>query len=209
MNRFATVRSGFRRGLASVVMIAGLALTTVAWADEDGPERAEPVRGRALMDRWAEASPEERRLMRGQLRARWAEASPREKRRFARRLRRLERALPEFNSVERLILLRVAAEMSRADREALRARIAGIDELEAEDRKTLLAELRGLIEGYDGEVRRLERNSRRWQEMSEDERDAYRSQMKRWRALSEDEREALLQELERRRGDDDDNEGSE
>ena len=215
MSRFRILRPGRRRGFATRVAFVGVGIAAT-WlvaagaladehdaTDEPGARRFEHP---TAMERWADASPEERRVMRGRQRARWESATPRERRRFARRLRRLERALPEFDSIERLMLMRVAADLPRAERRDLRERIAGLDELEPEDRKARLAALREMIEGYEGEVRRLERNSRRWQRMSESERDVYRSQMKRWHALSDEEREALLDEMERRR--DGDDEGS-
>lgn len=172
----------------------------VVAADDDSA-----IGGRSAVERrWAEASAEERKTMRARLRARLAEASPREQRRLARRLRRLERALPEMSSLERLVLLRAAADLPEKEQAALRERIRGADELEPAGRAALIADLREMIDGLAGEADRIERNRERWRGMSEAERETYRSQMKRLRALSPEEREELLREMERRRGEGDD-----
>lgn len=152
-----------------------------------------------LIERWRAASPSERRALRAELRKRFDDATPRERRRVTRRLRALERALPDFSSIERLILLRAAAALPEAARKDLRKRLRRIDDLEPASRALLVAELKAMIRSFDGEIDRLERNRERWQGMSESERDEYRAQMKRLRGMSLEERRALLEEMERAR----------
>jgi hypothetical protein len=116
-------------------------------------------------------------------------------------MKALERKLPDFSAIERLVILRVAARMPEPEREALKRRIAGIDELEAEQRARLIADLKGMIDEYSQEVDRLERNTQRWRSMSPSERDEVREQMRRLRSMSVEERRALLEEMERSRRD--------
>ncbi len=49
-----------------------------------------------------------------------------------------------------------------------------------------------MIHEQAGEIHRFEQNVRRWQEMSEKQRETMRSQMRRFRGLPVDERKRLL-----------------
>lgn len=162
-----------------------------------GPRGAR--RSSRAIERWREASPAERREMRETLRERWRDASPRERRQLGRRMKALERRLPDFSPIERLVLLRAAAALPEAERRALRDRIGGIDDLDPEARARLVAELEGMIDAYDREVERLERNTDRWRGMSAAERSELRQQMQRLREMSVEERRALLDAMEQKR----------
>jgi len=169
-------------------------------ADSAVGSQAEESRGRRrsrITERWQQATPAERREMRENLRERWRDASPRQRRQLGRRMKVLERRLPDFSVIERLVLLRAAAALPEAERKVLRERIAGIDDLEPAERARLIADLEQMIEAYAREVDRLERNTGRWQDMSAAERAEVREQMQRLREMSIEERRALLEEMER------------
>ncbi len=178
---------------AALFVAFGILGTAGHGAAQERPDQPPPARGESVVERWQKASPEERREMREALRGRWHDASPRARRRMARRIRALEEKLPDFNAIERLILLRVAGAMPRDERRALRSRIDGIDEMAPAERQAFLAELKGLIAGFDGEVDRLERNRDRWKSLSESEREEYREQMRRLRSMTIEERRKLLE----------------
>lgn len=169
---------------------------TIVQAQQAGDLSRAQERRASLVTRWRAASPEERHEMRAAIRERWESATPRERRRLGRRIKLLERRLPDFSAIERLILLRAAAELPPEERRSLRERIARIDDVEAKERALLISEIEALIAGYTPEIDRLERNKDRWKEMSEAERMEAREQMKRLRSMSVEERRALLEEME-------------
>lgn len=187
-----------RRSMIRLLLIAYLLLgaSTITQAQDDDLSRTEERRA-SLVTRWRGASPEERHEMREAIRKRWENATPRERRRLARRIKALERRLPDFSAIERLILLRAAVELPPTERKLLRERIARIDDLEAKERAVLIAEIESMIAGYSREVDRLERNKDRWKDMSEAEREEAREQMQRLRSMSVEERRALLEEMEK------------
>ena len=115
-----------------------------------------------------------------------------ERRRVRRRLRALRGALPDFSRLERRLILRRAVQLPRAERKALRHRLLEIDELDSKARAALEMELRAMIDEQAEEIHRFERNVRRWQRMSEKQRDTMRSQMRRFRNLPVVERKRLL-----------------
>lgn len=184
------------------VLVSSMISTTVLPEAVHAETRAEARAERdgapsRLVERWQEATPAERRAIRARARDRFEAATPGQRRRMLRRLRRLERALPDFSPIERLLLLRAAAELPREEQESLRERVGAIDDLEPAERKQLIGELEGLIRAFDGEAERIERNRERWEGMSEAEREEYRAQMKRLRSMSVEERRALFEEMER------------
>jgi hypothetical protein len=138
--------------------------------------------------------------MRTEFRQRWEDASPRERRRAGRRLRALERALPELAPVERLALVRAVAALPEEERKAIRERIRGIDALEPSAREAFVEALRERIRGQEAEIERFRRNRDRWEGMSEAERREARKQMKKLRAMSVEERRALLRKMEAAKG---------
>lgn len=148
-----------------------------------------------VVERWRKATPTERRAMREASRERWRAASPAQRRRMARRLRALERALPEFNSIERLILVRAVIELPVSERVSLRRRLRRIDDLEPAERDRLVTDLRQLIADRGPEIDRLERNRRRWEGLSEPEREEVREQMRRWREMTLEERRRWLEQM--------------
>jgi len=158
-----------------------------------------PKSRNALIDRWRRATRDERREMRANQRERRRDASPRQRRRFERRLNRLERSLPDFSAIERMMLLRAAAELPEAERNALRKQVSRIDDLSPDDRQAFIAELKEMIRKVGPEVERLERNRRRWDGMSDAEREEFRGQMKKLRSMTPLERRALFAEMERNR----------
>jgi len=201
MSRRAATARRLASGLIAGLTIAYLIAPAPAGAeDRVAPGAADAARQESeIVERWRAATPGERREMRSRLRERWQDATPRARRRFGRGMKALERKLPDFSAIERLVILRAAARMPAPEREALKRRIAGIDDLEAAERAKLTAELRAMIDAYSPEVDRLERNTRRWKEMSPAERDEVREQMRRLREMSVEERRALLEEMERSR----------
>ncbi|MEM9177357.1 MAG: DUF3106 domain-containing protein [Myxococcota bacterium] len=181
------------RSMSVGLVLAILVAASAGRAEDDAlPSRARP----GAATRWQEATPAERRAMRAEFRSRWEQASPRQKRRARRGLRALERALPDFSPIERLSLLRAAAELPAEERKALRRRLRGIDEMAPPERAAFQAELREMIRGQAEEIERLERNRDRWRRMTEAERDEARAQMRKLRAMSVEERRALLREME-------------
>ena len=197
-------RSGSTAQRIASGLIAGLTIGfLIAPAVLRAEDRAAPVAEREskIVEHWRTATPAERREMRSRLRERWEASTPRQRRRFGRGMKALERKLPDFSAIERLVIWRAAAQLPEPEREALKRRIAGIDELESEQRSQLIAELRGMIDAYSLEVDRLERNTQRWRDMSPSERDEVREQMRRLRSMSVEERRALLEEMERSRRD--------
>ncbi|MCR9094405.1 MAG: DUF3106 domain-containing protein [bacterium] len=193
----ATERRRLVRAWAVTFLLAGFFALTVAAAagSEETAPTARPDRAN-MIERWQKATPVERRAMRAEVRKRLEDASPRERRRAGRRMRALERALPEFSPIERLALLRAAATLPAEERKALRQRLRGIDDLEPAERKAFVDELEAMIQGRSGEIERFERNRRRWRDMSEAERQEAREQMKRLREMSVEERRELLREME-------------
>ena len=115
-----------------------------------------------------------------------------EQRRIRRVLRALRQALPDFSRLERRLILRRAVQMPPAQRQGLRRRLLEIDELDSDARSALETELREMLHEQADEIHRFEQNVRRWQEMSEKQRDTMRSQMRRFRGLPVDERKRLL-----------------
>jgi len=196
------MKRGRSRGLgfAGSVLVCGLALSGASVAKAEGGESASARDRSPMVERWRNATPAERRAMRAEVRERWEGASPQERRRAARRIRALERALPELSPIERLALLRAAAALPGDERTALRRRLRGIDALDAAERQALVAELRAMIRGQEAEIERFERNRDRWEGMSEAERQEAREQMKKLRAMSVEERRALLREMEAAKG---------
>lgn len=178
------------------LLVLALVLAGASGVQAEGEERSGPRARSPLVERWQNATPAERRAMRAEVRERWEDASPRERRRAGRRIRALERALPEFSPIERLVLLRAAAELPAAERKALRERLRGIDDLEPGERQALVAELEELIRGQATAIERFERNRNRWDGMSEAERQEARDQMKKLREMSVEERRSLLREME-------------
>jgi Protein of unknown function (DUF3106) len=154
--------------------------------------RAEESVRETRIERWNRASREERRAMRESARDFWRDASPEDRRQVRHRLRSLHRALPEFSRFERRMILRRMLELPKAERDSLRERIMEIEELDTEARAELDADLHGLIDERLDDMHRIERNARRWQKMSPEERDALRRQARRFRRLPLDERQRLL-----------------
>jgi len=164
-------------------------------AHEDGQEHTRGGAARERrMERWNKASEEERREMRAAAREFWKDTPDGDRRRVRRRLKALRRALPEFSKVERRMILRRSLEMPPAERDALRDRIMGIEELDPEARAELEAELRGMIDVESDEMHRIEENVRRWQKMTPEERDEMREQARRFRRLPIEDRRRLLNE---------------
>jgi len=197
--RAQRTRRVFRTILAVVVF--GLAPCLAMAESESDSAVANPSTPsrQSVMERWRNAGPAERAEMRERLRDRMREATPRQRRRIERRLRRLARALPDFSPIERLILLRAAADLPRKEQDVLRGRIAEIDDLEADERAVLIADLQKLIQSFEGEVERLERNRDRWKGMTPSEKEEYRAQLKRLRKMSPEDRRALFEEMEKSR----------
>ncbi len=194
-------RSGHDRVLCALSTIVVFLWAGAAFAEDEAEvAREAPSHRERMLERWQNATPEERRAVRSEIRERWEDASPRERRQARRRLRALERALPEFSPIERLMLLRAAAELPESDRKRLRRNIRGIDDLEPAERRAFLDELRDLVEGQAGEVERFQRNRERWRDMSDAERDEAREQMNKLREMSVEERRALLREMEAAKG---------
>lgn len=190
------------QGLASVAIVVALLVPGAAMAEskDDRADASEaPPARRSVIERWRNATAVERIEMRQNLRERRRDASPRQRRRIERRMRRLARALPDFSAIERLILLRAAADLPKAEQDDLRRRIADIDDLEPEERAALIADLQSMIQGFEGEVERLERNRDRWEGMSRAEKDEFRDQLKRLKKMSPEDRRALFEEMEKRR----------
>lgn len=199
-----------RRLLAPVVVLGLLSGSGMAWAEDPAPadpRTASPAPGAGeasgtaggIVERWRSAPPSERRRMRAAMRERWELATPRERRRMGRVMRGLERALPDFSPIERMVLIRAAMSLSEEERGTLRRRLRRIDDLEPDERRAFLAELRGMIAAEGSELERLERNRRRWEGLSEGERAEVREQMRRWQAMSLEERRALLEAMEAER----------
>ena len=187
--------------LAHVLLGAGLLGSVFLFGDVGEANAADdPAPRPARVERGQHATPAERRAMRAEMRSevrrRWEDASPQERRQAGRRLRALERALPDFSPIERLTLLRASAELPAEERKALRKRIRVIDDLAPTERAALLAELRARIRAHASEIDRFERNRNRWKGMSEAERKEARRQMKRLREMSVEERRVLLREME-------------
>ena len=207
--RTALARAARRAGMLAV--IATIAVVAAAVADPvraegardgTGTRREEDARrrgGRALIERWERATPEERERMRGRLRRRLEDATPRERRRFGLALRALERRLPERSALERLVLLRGLRELPEDERASFRRRLARIDAMSPEERSAFHDEIDAMIAGVEGEVERLERNRARWEAMSEAEREEYRGQMERLRDMTPEERRALFESIGRGR----------
>jgi len=181
--------------LALFMLAPGMAIaeseSDSATVDESAPARS------SVMERGRKASPAERAEMRERLRDRMRDATPRQRRRIERRMRRLARALPDFTPIERLILLRAAADLPREEQDVLRRRIAGIDDLEADARAVWIADLTKMIQGVEGEGERRERNRDRWKGMTAAEKEEYRAQLKRLRKMSPEDRRALFDEMEK------------
>ncbi len=184
-----------------LLLVAALSMITTGLASAEDPRSGSQVRSslrgdRSALDRWREATPDERRALRDAGREKWDRATPRERRIFRRGMVGLRHAVPEFSEIERLVFLRNLFAMSKAERRTMRKRLRGIDDLEAGKRKELIDELRTIIDKPSAESRRIERNVDRWKDMSESDREKYREQMRRFRALSVDERRQLLDEWE-------------
>ena len=194
---------GWSIGLPTGLTIGALVVPATSRAEDRATTDAElePKPESKIVERWRGATPAERLEMRAQLRERWQAATPRARRRFGRGMKALERKLPDFSAIERVVILRAAARMPEPEREALKGRIAGIDGLEAEQRAQLVDDLKAIVAEYSQEIDRLERNTQRWRGMSRSERDELREQMRRLRGMSVEQRRALLEELERGRRD--------
>ena len=187
-------------GVAGGVLACVLALSGLSGANAEEGEGGVVHERPPRVERWRNATPAERRAMRAEFRQRWEDASPRERRRAGRRLRALERALPEFSPIERLALVRAVAALPEEERKALRKRLRGIDALEPPARRAFVDELRERIRGQEAEIERFRRNRDRWEGMSEAERREAREQMKKLRAMSVEERRALLRKMEAAKG---------
>ena len=157
MRRRGKAAQQIARGLINGLLITMLVAPAMTRAEDRATPAAEQES--KIVERWRTASPAERREMRSRLRERWQAATPRARRRFGRGMKALERKLPDFSAIERLVILRVAARMPEPERQALRHRIAGIDDLEAAQRAQLIADLKGMIDDYSQEIDRLERNA--------------------------------------------------
>lgn len=163
----------------------------VALADAERAESRDERRVDAKRHR-QEMSPHERHQMRDRARQRWRDANPRERRLFQRGMGALELALPDFSPIERRLLLRKFSTLPEPERQALRRRLRGIDELEPKEREKFIHELRDRLSDSPAETDRIDRNLHRWRRMSESERDQYREQLRRFREMSAEERRILL-----------------
>lgn len=193
------------RAAAAVLLAIGLVVSSTppafAQRDADAETRREertldrlPDWARKRVERFRDATPQEREARREHLLEEMQEATPRERRRLLRRERRLMRALPAEDR-----------EKIRAENEAFRRKhdladpagmrdLARDLELSGEDRRALRARFRALPRE---ERRALWNDVKRYRSLSEEERAALRLRLRDMRALGEEDR-ALLRENARR-----------
>jgi hypothetical protein len=201
-SQVGSLRHSTTGSLFSAVLLISIAALTLpdSVVAEDAPSNS-PVGGprsddRSGLERWRDATPAGRRSVREGARERWQRATPRERRVFRRGMIGLRLAVPEFSEIERLVLLRHLATLSKPERRAMRRRLGQMDDLDRGERAHFIEELRAIVDRPHGESQRLKRNVDRWKKMSESDRDRYRDQMRRFQALPVDERRRLLDEWE-------------
>jgi hypothetical protein len=190
--------------------------TVGAQASEPGPQAGD---GAAVLERFRNASPAERRRLREDMRAQLRDASPEERRALrqqileaweqatpeeraaARARRRAEMAgrlerwrdMPEDLRREHRQKLR---EMTPAEREALRRRLRA---LPREERRALDARMRAYKSLDEEEQAALRVRLDELMQMSEEERSRLEANARRWESLSEAERQHRREQLRRLR----------